>query len=66
MFETGLLIKSGAWVTVGPDVIQQMQDIGLEIPEKFQGRDSILEFMKENEKFVEYWYNKFKEVYIES
>jgi len=66
MFENGLLIKSGAWVTVGPDVIEQMKDIGLEIPEKFQGRDSILEFMKENEKFVEYWYNKFKEVYIES
>tara|TARA_R100000008_G_scaffold78907_2_gene60220 strand:+ start:1219 stop:2358 length:1140 start_codon:yes stop_codon:yes gene_type:complete len=66
MFENGLLIKSGAWVTVSPDVIEQMKEIELEIPEKFQGRDSILEFMRENEKFVEYWYNKFKEVYIES
>jgi len=64
MFENGLLTKSGAWVTVSPEVIEQMTQEGIEMPEKFQGRDSILDFMEKNEGFVDYWYDKFKEVYV--
>jgi RecA/RadA recombinase len=66
MFENGLLLKSGAWTSVDPSVIEEMDILDIEMPNKFQGRDSILKFMDDNPKFVDHWYNKFKEVYIES
>lgn len=60
LFENGQFIKSGAWVTVDPSVIKQLNEAKIECPEKFQGRDSILEFMEKNPNFVEYWFKRFK------
>jgi len=62
MFEYGHFSKSGAWASVDESVIEEMKEIGVECPAKFQGRESILKFMDENPKFVDYWYDKFKEV----
>lgn len=62
MFENGHFVKSGAWTTVDETVIEKTKLIGVEVPPKFQGRDSILLFMEQNPKFVEHWYNEFKEV----
>jgi RecA/RadA recombinase len=66
MFENGLLLKSGAWTSVDSSVIEEMKELGIEMPEKFQGRDSILKFMDDNPEFIDYWYKKIKEVYVES
>lgn len=60
LFENGQFIKSGAWVNVEASVIKQLKEKGIDCPEKFQGRDSILDFMDKNPKFVEYWYGRFK------
>lgn len=60
LFENGQFVKSGAWTTVDPSVIKQLKELKIECPEKFQGRDSILEFMEKSPEFVEYWYKRFK------
>lgn len=60
LFENGQFIKSGAWVTVNPSTIKQLKEIGIECPEKFQGRDSILEYMDKTPEFVKYWYERLK------
>jgi RecA/RadA recombinase len=62
MFEYGHFSKSGAWASVDESVIEEMKKIGVECPAKFQGRESILKFMEENPKFIDYWYKKFREV----
>lgn len=60
LFENGQFIKAGAWVTVDPSIIKQLKESGIECPEKFQGRDSILEYMEKTPEFVKYWYERLK------
>ena len=61
LLENGMMTKSGAWAEVDPSVIEEAKKIGIECPPKFHGEQAIFNFLEENPKFVEYWYNRFKE-----
>jgi RecA/RadA recombinase len=54
--------KSGAWIKVSPDVIEELTSEKIEIPEKFQGKNGLFKYLEENKEATNYFYNKFKEV----
>ena len=56
-----MMTKSGAWAEVDPSVIEEAEKIGIECPAKFHGEQAIFNFLEENPKFVEYWYDRFKD-----
>jgi RecA/RadA recombinase len=61
LFENGQLNKSGAWAEADSSVIEEAKSLGIECPAKFHGEQAILTFLEENPKFVEHWYNRFKD-----
>ena len=61
LLENGMMTKSGAWAEVHPSVIEEAEKIGIECPPKFHGEQAIFKFLEENPKFVQYWYDRFKE-----
>jgi RecA/RadA recombinase len=54
--------KAGAWIKVSPDVVEELANKKIEIPEKFQGKNGLFNFLEDNQKVTDYFYNKFKEV----
>lgn len=54
--------KSGAWIKVSPDVVEELASKKIEIPEKFQGKNGLFKYLEENKEATNYFYNKFKEV----
>jgi hypothetical protein len=61
LFENGQLNKSGAWAEADSSVIEEAKSLGIECPAKFHGEQAVLTFLEENPKFVEHWYNRFKD-----
>ena len=54
--------KSGAWIKVSPDVVEELASKKIEIPEKFQGKNGLFKYLEEDKEATNYFYNKFKEV----
>ena len=59
--ENGQFSKSGAWAEADESVIEESKTLGIDCPAKFHGEQAILTFLEENPKFVEHWYNRFKD-----
>jgi recombination protein RecA len=55
-----LIEKKGAWISVSQDLIQELSDKKLEINEKFQGEQRLIDFLEENEKLSDFLYEDFK------
>ena len=64
MQRNGLLGKAGAWITVDKSTIEELEEAGIECPEKFQGRKAFFDFIDGNDKFVDYWYDRFTKAFI--
>lgn len=47
-----LVTRSGAWYSVSEELNKIASDAGIEIPERFQGENSIFEFIESNEKLA--------------
>ena len=58
-----MLEKKGAWIKVNESVKEEMEQEGIDCPEQFQGRQKVFDFLEENQKFTDLWFNRFKEVY---
>ena len=63
LLENGMLEKKGAWIKVNESVKEEMEQEGIDCPEQFQGRQKVFDFLEENQKFTDLWFNRFKEVY---
>jgi|TARA_B100000035_G_scaffold95708_2_gene81172 recombination protein RecA len=55
-----LIEKKGAWISVSEDLIKEISDNKLEINEKFQGEQRLIDFLEENEKLSNFLYEDFK------
>ena len=55
-----LIEKKGAWISISQDLIQELSDKKLEINEKFQGEQRLIDFLEENEKLSDFLYEDFK------
>jgi len=55
-----LIDKKGAWISISDELIKELSANDLEIPEKFQGEQKIIDFLEENEKLVQFLYEDFK------
>ena len=55
-----LIDKKGAWISVSEDLIKELSDQNLEINEKFQGEQRLIDFLEENEKLSDFLYEDFK------
>ncbi len=53
--------KSGAWIKVSEDVVKELEANKIDIPEKFQGKNGLFNYLEENAEATNYFYNKFKE-----
>ena len=62
MEKWGFVKKSGAWYTASEEIIQDMKERGLDIPEKFHGEKKLFEFLESNPNVVEALMNKFKDL----
>ena len=54
--------KSGPWLSTDPDVMEELKEVGLEMPEKIQGRGKLFDFLEANPDVVNFFFNKFKNV----
>lgn len=57
-----LIIKKGAWISVSEELIKEVSDKKLEINEKFQGEQRLIDFLEENEKLSDFLYEDFKKL----
>ena len=55
-----LIEKKGAWISISEDLIKELSDKKLEINEKFQGEQRLIDFLEENEKLSDFLYEDFK------
>lgn len=55
-----LIEKKGAWITVSDSLISELKTKGLEINEKFQGEQRIIEFLEESKDLTDFLYEDFK------
>jgi RecA/RadA recombinase len=53
--------RSGAWVKPSEDFIELVKDLGLEIPENFQGEKGLFKFIEENPSLIKFLTNYFKQ-----
>jgi len=65
LFENGMMLKKGAWITVHEDTLEEMKENNIECPDKFQGRNNLFIFLEENQDFTNYWFEKFKNIFSE-
>jgi recombination protein RecA len=63
LLENGMLEKKGAWIKVSESVQKEMKKEGIECPEQFQGRQRVFEFLEENTKFTDLWFDRFRDAY---
>jgi hypothetical protein len=57
-----LIEKKGAWISVSEGLVKELQEKDLEINEKFQGEQRIIDFLEENEKLSDFLYEDFKKL----
>ena len=57
-----LITKKGAWISVSEDLIKEITDKKLEINDKFQGEQRLIDFLEENEKVADFLYEDFKKL----
>jgi recombination protein RecA len=57
-----LIDKKGAWISVSEDLIKELSDKKLEINEKFQGEQRLIDFLEENESLADFLYEDFKKL----
>jgi len=55
-----LIEKKGAWISISEDLIKELLDKKLEINEKFQGEQRLIDFLEESEKLSDFLYEDFK------
>lgn len=53
--------KAGAWLKFDPEAIKELEKAKLQVPAQIQGATKFLEFLNENKKVTEFYYNKFKD-----
>ena len=53
--------KSGAWIKVSEEVVKELEANKINIPDKFQGKNGLFNYLEENAEATNYFYNKFKE-----
>ena len=51
--------KSGAWIKVSPEIVEELASKKIEIPEKFQGKNGLFKYLEDNQEATNYFYNKF-------
>jgi hypothetical protein len=52
--------KKGAWITIGEELKELVQDIVQDLPEKVQGEANLFKMVEENEALSEFLINYFK------
>jgi RecA/RadA recombinase len=57
-----LVTRSGAWYYVSEDLAKTLKENGFEVPEKFQGEESVFQFIEGNEKLVSFLHKYFVEM----
>lgn len=57
-----LVTRSGAWYYVSDDLGKTLKDNGFEVPEKFQGEESMFQFIESNEKLTSFLHKYFVEM----
>lgn len=57
-----LIDKKGAWISVSEDLIKELSDKKLEINEKFQGEQRLIDFLEDNEELADFLYEDFKKL----
>jgi hypothetical protein len=57
-----LIQKKGAWISVSEDLIKELKEKGLEINEKFQGEQRVIDFLEDNEELSSFLYEDFKKL----
>jgi recombination protein RecA len=57
-----LITKKGAWISVSEELIKEVSEKKLEINEKFQGEQRLIDFLEENEKLSDFLYQDFKKL----
>lgn len=57
-----LIDKKGAWISVSEDLIKELSVKKLEINEKFQGEQRLIDFLEENEKLSNFLHEDFKKL----
>jgi recombination protein RecA len=57
-----LITKKGAWISVSEDLIKEISDKKLQINDKFQGEQRLIDFLEENKKVADFLYEDFKKL----
>jgi RecA/RadA recombinase len=57
-----LISRTGAWYKVSEDLSTMAKEIGVEMPEKFQGESAVFEFIENNEKLCKMLHKYFIDV----
>jgi RecA/RadA recombinase len=63
MEKTGWYEQKGAWINFAESITEECKSEGIELPEKVQGQKALFQFIEENEKFRQFAYSRFKEVF---
>jgi hypothetical protein len=61
-----LVSRAGAWYTVSEDLIKIAKDIGVDMPEKFQGENAVFEFVEANENLTKTLHKYFINIIAEN
>jgi hypothetical protein len=52
--------KKGAWITIGEELKELVQDVVQDLPEKVQGEANLFKMVEENESLSKFLINYFK------
>lgn len=61
-----LVSRAGAWYTVSEDLVKIAKDIGVDMPEKFQGENAVFEFVEANENLTKTLHKYFINIIAEN
>ena len=61
-----LVSRAGAWYTVSEDLVKIAKDIGVDMPEKFQGENAVFEFVEGNENLTKTLHKYFINIIAEN
>ena len=57
-----LIEKRGAWISISEELISELSNKKIEINEKFQGEQRLIDFIEDNESLSDFLYEDFKKL----
>ena len=61
LIQWDMMIKSGAWFSFSEETLAELKEKKFKVENKFQGEESLLNYLENNKEITEYFFKKFKQ-----